>query len=56
MSRWMEVSIHGERINGLFHLLINGIFAGVKKPTDPITFDPNFLGLGLGMDQRNGVA
>ena len=28
------------RINGLFHLLINGVFLGVKKPTDPITFDP----------------
>ena len=23
-------------------ILINGVFLGVKKPTDPITFDPNF--------------
>ena len=28
------------RINGLFHLLINGVFFGVKSPTDPITIDP----------------
>ena len=31
-------------INGLFHLLINGVFLGVKKPTDPITFDPSTSG------------
>ena len=33
------------RINGLFHLLINGGWIGVKSPTDPITIDPfHFLG------------
>ena len=26
-----------------YNLLINGIFLGVKSPTDPFTFDPNFL-------------
>ena len=25
----------------IFHLLINGLFLGVKSPTDPFTFDPN---------------
>ena len=25
-------------------LLLNGLYIRVKKPTDPITFDPNFLG------------
>ena len=30
-----EDRINGERINGLFHLLIYGIFLGVKSPTDP---------------------
>ena len=39
-----DVRINGDRINGLFHPLINGVFLGVKSPTDPITFDPNFLG------------
>ena len=27
-----------------YNLPINGVFLGVKKPTDPFTFDPNFLG------------
>ena len=40
MSRWKLGSM--VRINGLFHLLITGVFLGVKSPTDPITFDPNF--------------
>ena len=26
-----------------YNLLINGVFLGVKSPTDPIAFDPNFL-------------
>ena len=36
VSKWL--------VNGLFHLLINGIFLRVISPTDPkITFDPNSL-------------
>ena len=33
-------------VNGLVHLLINGIYINILglEPTDPITFDPNFLG------------
>ncbi len=27
-----------------YNLLINGVFLGVKKPTDPITFDPSTSG------------
>ena len=38
----MEVRINGDRINGLFHLLVNGVDWGERSPTDPITFDPNF--------------
>ena len=39
-----EFRINGDRINGLFHLLINGTWhiLGLFSPTDPITFDPNF--------------
>ena len=42
MSRKGSDRINGDRINGLFHLLIHGVFLGVKSPTDPITIDPNF--------------
>ena len=31
----LEVRINGDRISGLVHLPINGIFLGVKQPTDP---------------------
>ena len=34
--------INGERINGLFHLLINGVYWGYNPLI--LTFDPNFLG------------
>ena len=40
MSRWKLGSL--VRINGLFHLLINGVFLGVI--THSLTIDPNFLG------------
>ena len=39
MSRWKLGSM--VRINGLFHLLINGVFLGVI--THLLTIDPNFL-------------
>ena len=39
MSRWKSGSM--VRINGLFHLLINGVFLGVI--THLLTIDPNFL-------------
>ena len=34
--------INGERISGLFHLLVNGVFLGVYNPLI-LTIDPNFL-------------
>ena len=37
-----EVRINGDRINGLFHLLINGVY-WVDNPLI-LTFDPSFLG------------
>ena len=26
------------------YLYLNGVLLGVKSPTDPITFDPNYVG------------
>ena len=40
MSRWKLGSM--VRINGLFHLLINGVFWGYNPLI--LTIDPNFLG------------
>ena len=40
MSRWNLGSM--VRINGLFHLLINGVYWGYNPRI--LTFDPNFLG------------
>ena len=40
MSRWKLGSM--VRTNGLFHLLINGVYWGYNPPI--LTFDPNFLG------------
>ena len=40
MSRWKLGSM--VRINGFFHLLINGVYWGCHSPI--LTFDPNFLG------------
>ena len=37
-----EVRINGYRINGLFHLLINGVYWGYNPLI--LTIDPNFLG------------
>ena len=37
-----EVRINGDRINGLFHLLTNGVYWGYKNPLI-LTIDPNFL-------------
>ena len=38
-----EVRINGDRINGLFHLLVNGSYIGVSNYPLMLTFDPNFL-------------
>ena len=38
----LEVRINGDRINGLFHLVINGVYWG--EITHLLTIDPNFLG------------
>ena len=42
MSRWKEVRINGDPINGLIHLLINGVLVGGNPLI--LTFNPNFLG------------
>ena len=42
MSRWKEVIGSVRRINGLFHLLINGVYWGYNPLI--LTIDPNFLG------------
>ena len=47
MSSWTEVIVYQwlVRINGLFHLLANGVVVGVITYNPLIlTFDPNFLG------------
>ena len=45
MSRTGSGWINGDRINGLFHLLINGIFLGVISYNPLIlTFDPALPG------------
>ena len=41
MSRKGSDRINGDRINGLFHLLINGV---IWVLTHLLTIDPNFLG------------
>ena len=40
---WMSQEVDGSMvwINGLFHLLINGIYIRFYIPPDPITFDPS---------------
>ena len=32
---WMSQEVSNWLVSGLFHLLINGVFLGVKQPTDP---------------------
>ena len=39
---WMSQEVCKWLVNGLFHLLINGVYWGYKPLI--VTFDPNFLG------------
>ena len=42
ISRWTDGRITGERINGIYRLLIKGVYILGLQPIDILTIDPNF--------------